>query len=108
MAYLCHHSEIPFSDTTLKLEVADEICHSWPLHNVISEVKLKENMLSVNEIATDLEHSQKDVEQTDEESLQSIQSILEKVVETWPLIKSHCTYEVRRTLRSHNIYLPCI
>ncbi|KAG1354165.1 protein SIEL [Cocos nucifera] len=100
MAYLCHHSEIPFSDTMLESEVADEICHSWSLHSVISEVKVKENILSVDEIATHPEHSQKDVEQTDEELMRSIQSILEKVVETWPLIKSHCAHEVRRMLRT--------
>ncbi|XP_019705913.1 protein SIEL isoform X3 [Elaeis guineensis] len=100
MAYLCHHSEIPFSDTTLKSKVANEMCHSWSLHSVISEVKVKENLLSMNEIATHLKHSQKGVEQTDEELMQSIQSILEKVVETWPLIKLHCAHEVRRTLRT--------
>ncbi|XP_008793958.4 protein SIEL isoform X2 [Phoenix dactylifera] len=100
MAYLCHHSEIPFSDAALKSEMAEEMCHSWPLRNVISQVKVKENMLSMNEMATHLEHSQTDVEQTDEELMQSIQSILEKVVETWPLIKSHCSHEARRTLRT--------
>lgn len=119
LTYLFHHSEMAFPANSIKSKEVELLPHiveevisnykkrtdlicsfSWPVSIEISESSLKENLSGLSEASAYLEHSKQVRECLAEEKTQSIKLILKSVKEIWPLMQSHCTYKVRRMLRT--------
>ncbi|KAJ0979408.1 hypothetical protein J5N97_014882 [Dioscorea zingiberensis] len=117
LAYLFHLSNVPSSLTKLKFKEDELLSHAvegatpdkwkhgeppssseWPICCVLQEIKCDEDVLGVSAKSTFIEPLQQKMFSSSEELKHSIKLILERAVETWPLIQLQFTTEVKRTL----------
>lgn len=100
LTFLCNHSGIPFSATSLKSKDADDTCNSsLLLVHTISENKREEDVLDLDEISRFHEASNNKGHCITEQLMQSISCTLRTVGEAWSLIKLECVSEAQKILR---------